>query len=67
LAKQSCRNLIVSGGLSSDNVYEVVTQIAPYAVDVSSGIESSLGKKDAGLMQKFIQEVRRAEEDYGHT
>ncbi|MBU1853414.1 MAG: phosphoribosylanthranilate isomerase [Candidatus Omnitrophica bacterium] len=61
LAKQSCRNLIVSGGLSSDNVYEVVTQIAPYAVDVSSGIESSPGKKDAGLMQKFIQEVRRAE------
>ncbi|MDP8230976.1 MAG: phosphoribosylanthranilate isomerase [Candidatus Gorgyraea atricola] len=63
LAKEYDRRIIISGGLTSDNVYDIVKEIRPYAVDVSSGIESSPGKKNVELMEEFIKEVRRAEED----
>jgi phosphoribosylanthranilate isomerase len=61
LAKEYGRQLIVSGGLNPDNVYKVIKEIRPYGVDVSSGIESSPGKKNVELMEEFIKEVRRAE------
>lgn len=61
LAKEYCRRLIISGGLSPDNVYDVVKEIRPYGVDVSSGIESIPGKKNIELMEEFVREVRRAE------
>ncbi|MBU3911092.1 MAG: phosphoribosylanthranilate isomerase [Candidatus Omnitrophica bacterium] len=63
LAKEYGRKLIISGGLNSDNVYEAIKEIRPYGVDVSSGIESSPGKKNAELMEEFTCEVRRAEQD----
>lgn len=62
-AKEYGRRLIISGGLNPDNVYEVIKEIKPYAVDVSSGIESSPGKKNIELMEEFINEVRRAEQE----
>jgi phosphoribosylanthranilate isomerase len=61
LAKEYGRRIIVAGGLNPDNVYDVIREISPYGVDVSSGIESSPGKKNAELMEEFIKEVRRAE------
>jgi phosphoribosylanthranilate isomerase len=61
-AKEYGRRIIVSGGLTSDNVYSTIKEIKPYGVDVSSGIESSPGKKNVELMEEFIKEVRRAEE-----
>ena len=61
IAKEHGRNIIISGGLNPDNVYDVIKEIMPYGVDVSSGIESSPGKKNIELMEQFIQEVRRAE------
>ncbi len=47
--------VILAGGLIPENVAERVREIRPYAVDVSSGIESSPGKKDRGLVWRFIE------------
>jgi phosphoribosylanthranilate isomerase len=53
--------VILSGGLSAANVARAIQEIVPYAVDVSSGVESSPGKKDIKLMKKFVEEVRKTE------
>nr|MCR4716256.1 phosphoribosylanthranilate isomerase [Lachnospiraceae bacterium] len=48
----------LAGGLSLDNIGEVMTNISPYAVDVSSGIES-MGHKDIKKMHGFAKIVRK--------
>lgn len=63
VAKEYGRRIIVAGGLTPDNVRNVIKEIGPYAVDVSSGIESSPGKKNLELMEEFMREVRKAEQD----
>lgn len=52
--------IFLSGGLKPDNVLQAIQAVAPYGVDVSTGVESSPGKKDADLMRKFIENVRKA-------
>ena len=52
--------LILSGGLTPDNVARAVTLARPYAVDVNSGVESRPGKKDPGKVRRFVAEARRA-------
>jgi phosphoribosylanthranilate isomerase len=54
------RPLILAGGLTCDNVGSAIRQVRPYAVDVSSGIESAPGIKDAQKMRRFVEEVERA-------
>lgn len=51
--------LILAGGLTESNVAEAIRVVRPYAVDVSSGIETSKGIKDPVRMEKFIKEVHR--------
>lgn len=54
------RPFFLAGGLSLDNVRNAVQQITPYAVDVSSGIETD-GYKDKEKMAAFISAVRKEE------
>jgi phosphoribosylanthranilate isomerase len=53
-------HLIVAGGLNAENVAHAIAQLKPWGVDVSSGIESSPGRKDPALLARFIQSARAA-------
>lgn len=50
---------ILSGGLDPENVGKAIMEMAPYGVDVSTGVESAPGKKDISLLKKFVANVRR--------
>ncbi|MBQ0961436.1 phosphoribosylanthranilate isomerase [Ideonella sp. 4Y11] len=53
--------VVLSGGLNPANVIDGVMHVRPWAVDVSSGVESAKGIKDAALMHRFCQAVREAD------
>ena len=53
--------LVLSGGLNPANVGDGVRQLRPWAVDVSSGVESAKGIKDADAMHRFCDAVREAD------
>lgn len=60
IAKQATRYgpIILSGGLNPDNVLQAISLVQPYAVDVSSGVEASPGKKDHNRLRAFLRVVK---------
>lgn len=53
--------LVLSGGLNPANVIDGVLRVRPFAVDVSSGVESAKGIKNAMLMRRFCEAVREVD------
>ena len=53
------RPIILSGGLTPDNVKSAVATVRPYAVDVSSGVEAAPGVKDEARLRAFFAALRQ--------
>jgi len=62
LSRPAAKAIWLAGGLNPDNVSLAIRTVRPYAVDVSSGVESGPGIKDAKLMHAFVAAVREAED-----
>ena len=59
-AQRFGKPIFLAGGLDPANVIEAVRRVRPFAVDVSSGVESSPGKKDPAKVNTFIRSAKRA-------
>jgi len=60
LARMVSVRIILSAGLTPDNVARAISIARPYAVDVNSGVELRPGKKDPDKVWRFVQEAKRA-------
>lgn len=60
IVQRSERPVILAGGLNPSNVAQAVRRLRPYAVDVSSGIESAPGIKDWDRLKEFLEAAKAA-------
>jgi phosphoribosylanthranilate isomerase len=63
MVKKITNKFILSGGLSEDNVYDLIKLYKPYGVDASSKLEINPGKKDLEKVEKFIKNANKAFEE----
>ncbi|WP_027859100.1 phosphoribosylanthranilate isomerase [Marinobacterium jannaschii] len=56
------KSVILAGGLVPGNIAQAVSQVKPYAVDVSGGVEAAKGIKCKDKIIKFVQEVSRVDQ-----
>ena len=61
IPKNLTKPFVLAGGLTVSNVKEAILTLRPYAIDVSSGIESAKGIKDQALMSAFIEKVKEVD------
>lgn len=61
IPKELAPRVVLSGGLSVQNVTSAVMRVRPFAVDISSGVEESKGIKDARKIAAFVDAVRAAD------
>jgi phosphoribosylanthranilate isomerase len=57
IPKNLTKPVILAGGLTAENVAHAIQQVQPYAVDVSGGVESAKGIKDAAKIADFMQVI----------
>jgi phosphoribosylanthranilate isomerase len=62
LARVAARRhrVLLAGGLTPDNVAQAIAEVAPFGVDAASGVESTPGRKDARLVERFTTTARAA-------
>ena len=53
--------IVLAGGLGPENVGEAIGELHPFAVDVASGVERTMGRKDYELMRRFVEAVHKAD------
>jgi len=58
--RESGRNLLLAGGLDPDNVADAIASVAPFGVDVASGVEASPGIKDLAKVERFVGAAKAA-------
>ncbi len=59
---QLAPEVVLAGGLTAANVTEAITQVRPYGVDVSGGVESAKGIKSQSKIEEFMRGVRRGDD-----
>ena len=60
VAAKQFGKIVLSGGLTPENIGDAIRIVHPHGVDVSSGVESSPGKKDKNKMKEFVRRVQEA-------
>jgi phosphoribosylanthranilate isomerase len=65
LVQQINKRVFLAGGITPDNVKEAFEEVRPYGIDLSSGVESSVGKKDLEKLQSLMNAVRELRKKYG--
>jgi phosphoribosylanthranilate isomerase len=63
IPKQCALPIILAGGLDETNAKQAIQAVQPYALDVSSGVESSKGIKNASIVAAFIQQVNESDRE----